>query len=487
MKTMLPRLVLIFGCASVTLGQLVTVGDQEFYIDRLGGAETPGAFNDPGDFTQPTWVTQAPGEPDTLYIVERTDDEGGIGRIVAFDPVTHSETLFFDPEGGVTSDGGIITVAFHPNYQNNGLFYATIIENNASQLVEVDAHDGFSTRVMLRYIHTQNVFHTTNWVAFPPGSDGSQIYLICGDSGTQADNAAFNPAVIESEDSPFGKLLRLDTTANYSTPVTGLAYDGTGPPLSGDPRCEVVAKGFRNPYRGSFDATGGIFVSDVGFDAVEEISYISAAQIASPEVEDFGWTSREGSIATPVSGIGGPGSPGDIDPIFDYLHNGVSALLHGYTGDTSIRGSSVTGGYLIGDRYFFADFVTADVFSGAWDGATLTDIQRHDDDFAAALNDGISFVVSFSTDLAGNLYILDFGDGFFASPGSGEIFRLRPIRPGDCDKNASVDVDDFQDMIPCHLGPDAGLGTSCECFDLDNDGSVSMEDAAIFQEEFTGA
>lgn len=486
MKPTLLILALALCVPAVTYAQLVTVGDQAYFIDRIGGAEIPGAFNDPGDFTQPTWVTQAPGEPDLLYIVERTDDEGGIGRINTFNPVTHTETLFFDPEGGVTSDGGIITIAFHPDYQNNGLFYAVIIENATSQVIEFDANNGFSARTMLTYNHPQNVFHTANWVAFAPGADGAELYVLCGDGGTQANNPSFNPAIIESEDSPFGKLLRLDTTADYSTPVSGLAYDGSGSPLSSDPRVEVVAKGLRNGYRGAFDETGGLFIGDVGFQAVEEINYLSAAQIASSEVEDYGWTSREGSIATPVVGIGGPGSPGDINPIFDYLHNGINPGEVGYVGDRSIRGASLTSGYLLNGRFFFADFVTADVFSGAWNGTTLTDIIKHDEAFASALNDGISFVVSFGTDLAGNLYIIDFGDGFFSNPGTGEIFRLRPIRPGDCDQNAMIDIDDFQNMLPCHLGPDTGLAANCGCFDLDDDGSVTLGDTALFQQGFTG-
>ncbi|TWT38070.1 hypothetical protein KOR34_30380 [Posidoniimonas corsicana] len=445
-------MVLRFGYLSllslVTLAgasaQTVSIGGHEYLIERIGGVEIPGAFNDPGDFTQPTYVTQAPNDNNTLYIVERTEASNinsEVGRILRFDPQTNASSTYLDLHGAVNADGGIATLAFHPDFGNNGLFYVAMNSNTGggdrNRLLEFhDSGAGAPTlsRTLLDYPRLANNFHTINWVGFQPGDASHQLYVTTGDGGTQAAQTQFNPALIEDPNSPYGKILRFDLEADFASSASDATHDGI----------EVVSLGHRNPYRASFDQQGNLFFAEVGFNQVEELNFLSAEQIASPEIEDYGWTAREGTIATPVSGVGGPKGPNDIDPFFDYLHPGVNAASVGYTGETSLRGQSVTGGYLINNRYFFGDFVNGTVYSGAWDGASLTDIVDHTIELEDALNDGIAWVASFSADNAGNLYILDFGDNFFSNPGTGEVFKLSPnFLPGDYNDDGAVDAADY--------------------------------------------
>ena len=58
--------------------------------------------------------------------------------------------------------------------------------------------------------------------------------------------------------------------------------------------------------------------------------------------------------------------------------------------------------------------------------------------------------------------------------------------PGDCDGDGDVDLDDFASLDACLLGPGAGLGSGCECFDSDGDGDNDLLDFAAFQVNFTG-
>ncbi len=414
----------------------VTIGGIDYTVERLGG------IGSAGDFTQPTYITQAPGDNNNLYIVERREDgnAGSLGRIVRFDQDAGTQSTFLDVAGQLNQDGGILTVAFHPDFQNNGLLYTTQVVGSESRVVEYDANNGFSSRTLLAYDQPPaGVLHTVNWVGFQPGSSGDELFVLTGDGGFQANNGNFDPAIIENTGSPYGKLLTLDTTANYTNPVTGLDYvSGTGTSLSTDSRASVIANGFRNPYRGAFDDNGGLFIGDVGFQTTEEISYITAAQIDSAAVEDFGWVAREGSVATPTAGVGGPKGPNDIDPVFDYLHNGIDAGTVDYTGDTTIRGASITSGYLINGRIWFGDFVTGEVYSGAWDGAAVSDVTRHDLDLEAEVNDNIQFVVSFGTDNEDNLYIVKFGNAFFPGANTGEIFKLTANIP---DPNYTLSYD----------------------------------------------
>jgi hypothetical protein len=255
--------------------------------------------------------------------------------------------------------------------------------------------------------------------------------VLQGDGGTQANQGSFNPTLIESPTSPYGKFLKVDLTETFESPAGGPADAGV----------DVVALGLRNPYRGAFDReTGDFYIGDVGFNAVEEVDFIPAGHFTNPaaEILDFGWTDREGTIETDANNAGGPGSPADIDPIFEYAHNGGVNLPH----ETLFTGGSITGGYVyrgpveeLDGRYFFADFTAQRIYSGEfdtstdpddYDGDNFTNIQRHDNDFEDMIEGGanLQFLTSFGEDNAGNLYIVKFGDSFFPDLGEGEIFRI---------------------------------------------------------------
>lgn len=264
----------------------------------------------------------------------------------------------------------------------------------------------------------------------------------------QADNPLFPIAQIESTNSPYGKILKLDLTRNFTTPA------GIG--LDTDSRVDVVALGMRNPWRASFDSEGGLFIADVGHHTVEEISYMPADLFDNPPPKpvNFGWTDREGTIETYTlsAGIaGGPKEPDDVDPIFDYLPPGTDIPSSFHNGNDQftaagvpIRGTSVIGGYEFNDRYFFAEFEspsgTSPIYSGVfnnntptenYNGENLADIVQHNDSFESLVNHDIDTIVSFGTDNASNLYILDYGEGNPWSPNTntGEIFRVSAPPP----------------------------------------------------------
>ena len=220
-----------------------------------------------------------------------------------------------------------------------------------------------------------------NQAHFRPNGNNNELFVTTGDGGTQADDPDHDKALIESPNSPYGKLMKIDLSASFPTPADGPSHAGV----------DVVALGLRNPYRSSFDRqTGDFYIGDVGFNTAEEVDFIPASHFANPAapVLDFGWTDREGTVATVAPFAGGPGSPGDINPIFDYAHSG-NPLPH----PTQLTGGSITGGYLyrgpveeLQGRYFFSDFLNGNVYSGAfntstpvasYNGTNLTGLQNH--------------------------------------------------------------------------------------------------------------
>ena len=186
--------------------------------------------------------------------------------------------------------------------------------------------------------------------------------------------------------------------------------------------------GFRSPWRASFDRqTGDLYVGDVGFNSKEEISF-NKNDAGFNSGRDYGWSLREGTIANPEPGHGGP-SPGSLNPIYERDHNDFNSITGGYV----YRGPVEE----LQGKYFFADFVTGRIMSFEFDrdtdpatfnGSTagISDVT----DMTALLRSriigggSITNPVSFGEDHAGNLYIVKFGDGFFPPLGTGEIYQI---------------------------------------------------------------
>lgn len=440
---------------------------------------------------QPIYITQAPGDDNSLYIVERSVNGNDVGRILRHNPTTGINTTFVDLPGSLISDGGALNLTFHPEYETNGLFYVVTNDGGSNRLDEYHENGGspvFQKR-LLEFDNLENVFHTMNWIGFRPNGNSDELFVTVGDGGTQANSGQFDSALIESLDSPYGKLLRLDLTADFSSP----ASDAAAATHAG---IDVVASGFRNPYRASFDrATGDLYIGDIGFQAVEEVDFIPVSEFVSPSATPlhFGWTDREGTIETIGTHAGGPLEPEDIQPIFEYAHPGIT-LPH----DSSFTGRSITGGYVyrgpveaFQGRYFFADFQFSSatgIFSGVFDtstpvanynGTNLSDVQSHLAEFNSLSGETINSIVSFGEDNLGNLYIVDIG---------GEIYRLEPsdFVLGDLNGDGSLTGADWTIFVANNLTDLSGFSEEEQYArgDLNADGENNFLDFRIFQQEF---
>jgi hypothetical protein len=326
--------------------------------------------------SRPVFVAHAGDGSRRLFALEQE----GIVRVVQSDQSTG--TVFLDIRTKVTADGeqGLLGLAFHPQYSNNGRFFVfyTRAEDGAlviaEYLVSADRNAaGPFEKVLLTIPHPTYGNHNGGMLAFGP--DG-YLYIGVGDGGggNDEDNNAQNVDVL------LGKILRIDVDrpgddAAYSSPADNPFVDAPG-------RDEIFALGFRNPWRFSFDrVTGTQWVGDVGQGEREEID--------APILKggNYGWRIYEGLRCTTL----GPSlcNPSDyIDPLLDYSHTSERCSV---TGGYVYRGSR---GTLPSGTYVYGDYCSGEIFA------------THGDVHALLMYTSMN-ISSFGEDEQGELYVVD--------------------------------------------------------------------------------
>lgn len=349
--------------------------------------------------SQPVSAVAAPGDIDHLFIVERT------GTIRVLDLRTGTTTTFLDVSSTITTigEGGLLGLAFDPDYAQNGLFYVNV--TNPSDDTEIRRYQVSSGNPLVADPASRldiitvdqpagRSNHKGGWLGFGP--DG-YLYIPLGDGGGGGDPDGNG----QNPQSLLGKILRLDVHAdafpgdaarNYAIPADNPFVGTTGVAP------EIWALGLRNPFRAGFDRDLGTFyIGDVGQGAFEEIDIGAAGA-------NYGWDVFEG----PQGYQPGPLGPGTLtDPIHSYGRSVGTTVIGGYV----YRGESDG---IQGD-YFFADFSLGRVFTLRRQGSSwlVTERTAQITPDAGAINNPTSF----GEDALGNLYLVDI---------DGDVFRLTP-------------------------------------------------------------
>ncbi len=294
------------------------------------------------NFTPPVFV-QSPSDVTTWYAVNK---QGYINRYQRSGTSFGWRGVFADLQDRVTSkvsgvvgnEMGLLGLAFHPNFANNGfvfLYYSatgtqgTPVESRLSRVISRDGGltaDMTSEEVLIRTPRTTE-YHWGGTLGFGP--DG-MLYAGFGEGNYPDSSPMLNNL--------FGKMIRIDVN---SSPGYKIPADN---PHVGKPgaRGEIYASGFRNPWKWSFDPSGNLWAGDVGYNSWEEINRVVKGG-------DYGWPTREGAAC--AFGSTSCSSVGHIDPVFAYPHSvgaGGAAIIGGYVySGTAIP--SLTGTYVYAD------------------------------------------------------------------------------------------------------------------------------------------
>jgi glucose/arabinose dehydrogenase len=382
---------------------------------------------------QPLDFVQDPSDPQVQYVVEQG------GRIRVIQRGTLRATDFLDLTGSIASGGerGLLGLAFPRDYAGSGRFYVNLTNLNGDTVVarfKRSAADRLvadkASRLDLQWSTGERVirqpFANHNGGDLVFGPDGF-LYVGLGDGGAGDDpgNRAQDPTTL------LGKMLRIDVGVPDDD-SKGFRVPPDNPFLSGVPipaLPEIWDFGLRNPWRYSFDdpargGTGALVIGDVGQASYEEIDYEPAQSHGG---RNYGWRIREG--AHPHIATLPPAFLPLTDPIFDYDHTvGISII-----GGVVYRGTALGPDYV--GRYFYAD-LTGRVWSLGLsvDRATAEAHVDYQVEHTADLGGSavLAGVVSFGTDAAGELYLVNLG--------TGSILRILPPVP----------------LGPAKLGPTSG-------------------------------
>jgi glucose/arabinose dehydrogenase len=382
---------LLFGCGGSTntrsgSGQQFVPPPPLALADFVSGLSRPVGFEAPND------------ETNRIFLLE----QGGTIRIIQAGSVL--PIPFLDISSKVESGGekGLLGMACHPNFSVTRRFYVdytqrlstgqleSVISEFVVSTADSNQADPSSERQLL-VVDQPYDNHNGGQLAF--GADGF-LYIVLGDGGGGGDPSgnAQNKSVL------LGKILRVGVDPPFASGKQ-YAIPSDNPFASGGGSPEIWAYGLRNPWRFSFDrSTGRLIAGDVGQGNWEEVDMITKGG-------NYGWNVLEGNHCYPPA-VTTCDTTGLIPPIAEYGHDalGGSAIIGGYV----YHGSAIAG---LEGTYVFGDLSSGRVWGLKQDPTLnwhMTQVLIHN-----------LTVSSFVQDTAGELYVMDYGNG--------AVLRLRAV------------------------------------------------------------
>ncbi len=336
----------------------------------------PVDFQIPGDGSDRIFVLEQEG---VIRVFENRSDVGTAGEFLDIrDRVRDNH-----------NEEGLLGLAFHPNYADNGYFFVDYTASNPRRTVvaryEVDPQDAdralHESEEVILEVEQPYGNHNGGQIVFGPDD---YLYISLGDGGSGGDPQGHG----QDRSTLLGALLRIDVDGG-----TPYAIPPDNPFVDNDEghREEIFAYGLRNVWRFSFDQqTGRLWAADVGQNAYEEVDLIESGV-------NYGWNVMEGfHCFEPETGCDESGLE---LPVWEYPHD---------------LGQSITGGFVyrgedapsLAGRYVVADYVSGRIWALTDDGGEA--------DAEEIMNTNLA-IPSFGVDQDDELYVLAF---------DGKIYRF---------------------------------------------------------------
>jgi len=303
-------------------------------------------------FTDPVGIYHAGDGSDRLFVVEQP----GTIKVFNNDFSTTTVDIFLDitpivdQDPGYTEEG-LLGIAFHPNFIDNGYFYVNytdygpkrnVIARYSVSSINPNQADTESSLIILE-VNQPYTNHNGGQMGFGP--DDGYLYISFGDGGSAGDPQGNG----QNLQTLLGSIVRIDVDnpsngQNYSIPSDN--------PFVADPnaRDEIYVYGLRNMWRFSWDpVTGLLWGADVGQNNWEEIDIIFPGL-------NYGWNTMEGNHCYPAGT--NCSSDGFEPPVFEYALyvDGVCSVTGGYV----YRGTETPS---LNGKYIYGDWCTGDIWA----------------------------------------------------------------------------------------------------------------------------
>lgn len=327
--------------------------------------------------------------------------------------------LSIEPLVLVGGEQGLLGLAFHPNFKQNGWIFVNYTKKDGNSRVSrfslrsnnPNQIDPLSELPILEVVQP---FPNHNGGCLKFGPDG-QLYIGFGDGGAGGD--PYNNG--QSTNTLLGKILRINVDSSTAAKPYTIPPDNPFVNLSGHAP-EIWSLGWRNPWRFSFDRlTGDLWVGDVGQEKEEEIDVEAPGKGGL----NYGWHCMEGF--SNYNNFGCHTSSRKAQPVFTYGHDAAGGCS--VTGGFVYRGTQNPGLY---GHYLFTDYCT-----GRWWMLKRDTNNTYAGTDLANLND-----FDYSTlgeDYKGELYV--------AGMSSGKIYKISYSEP--------VATATPSDVTDCRLSP----------------------------------
>ncbi len=351
-------------------------------------------------FAVPLLLTYAPDGSNRVFVIERA----GRIRVLNNDPNTTTAKVFLDITRKVRtqSEEGLLGLAFHPQYKQNGYFfvyYSSVTDGRsifARFRVSANDPDQADPNSETLILEQTQPYRNHNGGSIEFGPDG-YLYIALGDGGSAGDPLGHG----QNLTTLLGAILRIDVDKQAGGKAYAIPADNPFVGRGGGVREEIWAYGLRNPWRMSFDPlSGDLWAGDVGQSMREEIDLIKKGG-------NYGWRLMEGTLCYNPSNNCQPPGVDLIKPIYEHPRAEAASITGGYV----YRGKAIPSLY---GAYVYGDYVTGNIWAMRYDGKTVTEHRRIT---------GVprSTLVSFGQDAQGEVYTMQAQDG--------HIYKFEKVNP----------------------------------------------------------
>lgn len=262
------------------------------------------------------------------------EHEGRVSLYQLRGPAAHQTGVFRVPNVCAKIECGLVSMELDPDFQTNSLFYVGYCLGDPTRVsvsrFELNRRDIGRTSESMSHVLTVDApnaqpWHTVGSLLF---DRRKALWVLLGDRGLGA------PA--QDLSNLLGSVIRIQPKRGAGE--SGYVIPQDNPVGPRNRRRELMAKGLRNPWTGTFDRHGNLWIGEVG-QRMEQINFLRHGM----GFHNFGWPIHDGKCQSKCAGF--------ADPVIEYTRDGDNRYALEDPGTFPVSGQCVYVGPFYEPRY----------------------------------------------------------------------------------------------------------------------------------------